>query len=76
MADDWGLLDKDGAAPACCATCEQELDWVECEACGGEGEYDCYEEDPMWYGPGDMKACAQCGGTGGWYWCAACERID
>jgi hypothetical protein len=61
---------------ATCSACGSDLEWVDCEHCGGEGEYECYEEDPLWYDEDDMKACAQCGGTGGWYWCGICRRID
>lgn len=76
MADDYALLDKDIAAGPYCSTCGDALEWVECEQCGGEGEYECYEDDPMWYDEDDTKPCAQCGGAGGWYWCETCRRID
>lgn len=76
MADDYGLLDKDGDAGPICSECEGGLEWVECEQCGGEGEYECYDDDPEYYNEDDTKPCAQCGGVGGWYWCPECERID
>ena len=72
MSDDYGFLDKNGAADPICEECESPVEWVECEACGGEGEYECYEEDPMWYDPDDTKPCPQCGGVGGWYVCPTC----
>ena len=53
----------------CCPRCGMELDWTDCDACGGEGEFDAYEDDPMWYDPGDTEPCHQCGGLGGWYIC-------
>lgn len=49
---------------------------AECEQCGGDGEYDAYELDPLWYDPNDTEPCAQCGGAGGWYWCDVCRQID
>ena len=75
MADDWGLMENYDE-PARCSECEGRLEWAECEQCGGEGEYDCYEEDPLWYDEGDTKPCAQCGGAGGWYWCPQCSQED
>jgi predicted amidophosphoribosyltransferase len=75
MADDYGLLDNDEQM-ATCSQCEAELEWVVCEQCGGEGEYDCYDDDPMWFEPDDTEPCALCGGAGGWYWCGVCKSID
>jgi DnaJ-class molecular chaperone len=71
MADDYGTIggDQYEGGPYC-KHCEQELDWEDCDACGGEGEYDAYEEDPLWFDPGDTEPCQQCGGAGGWYYCA------
>lgn len=74
MADDIGLLDNYEEV-ACCSTCEQELEWVECEQCGGAGDYDAYELDPLWYDEDDTEPCTQCGGSGGWHWCETCKRI-
>lgn len=75
MSDDWGLLDKDGAAEPTCSVCEGELEWIECGNCE-DGEHDAYELDPLWYDEGDTIACAQCGGAGGWYWCPTCKNMD
>ena len=72
MSDDWGLLDKDGAAEPICQECETPVEWIVCEACDGDGEYECYEEDPLWYDPDDTKPCPQCAGIGGWYICPYC----
>lgn len=69
MADDWGLLDKDGDAEPHCPECEADLEWIDCEGCGGEGDVDAYELDPMWYDEGDAVDCTQCAGVGGWYVC-------
>src|SRR5688500_16388028 len=66
MADDWGIYDRD-EGPACCEHCEEPLEWEDCDLCGGEGEFDwerLQEEDPLWYQPGDVEKCTQCGGAG------------
>lgn len=74
MADDY--LEQ-WEEPAICPSCKWELGWTDCDACGGEGEYDAYETDPLWYDEGDTEDCHQCGGTGGWYVCPnpECERV-
>jgi len=72
------LFDMDGlyvgpeeeAEPGC-PTCGAGLHWESCDACGGEGGEDPYEEDPTWY-MGHGRAwdeCDQCEGHGGWYRC-------
>ena len=57
---------------AICPDCGGDMDWTDCDACGGEGAYDVYEEDPLWYQPGDTEPCHQCDGAGGWYTCLFC----
>ena len=55
-----------------CARCGSTLEWELCSACDGEGitgPGELYEQDPLWYDPGDMKPCGECGGQGGHYWC-------
>ena len=52
-----------------CAACGCEAEWEECGACGGEGGHDGYEEDPLWYQPGEIATCPQCSGYGGDWWC-------
>lgn len=69
MSDDWGLMEQ-WDEPAICEHCEQELEWEDCDQCGGEGTYDAYEDDPLWFDPGDTEPCAQCSGAGGWHWCS------
>lgn len=44
-------------------------DWDEdddgdCFHCGGEGYVDGYEDDPLWFSPGEMERCSSCGGSG------------
>ncbi len=53
----------------CCPVCGAELEWIDCPDCGGDGEIDCYGDDPLWYGPGDTKRCSECKGVGGWLEC-------
>jgi len=52
-----------------CPSCGCDLEWEECGRCGGEGWIDVYDDDPLWYDPGDMSPCLQCGGHGGWWVC-------
>jgi hypothetical protein len=44
-----------------------------CWACGGEGEFDAYEEDPLWYEPGETKVCSTCLGRGEFRVCLLVE---
>lgn len=56
----------------CCAVCGAEMDWIECDACGGEGGLDSdalMEEDPLWYDGVEWEDCSECGGKGGWWLC-------
>lgn len=70
-----GYRGSDGAMT--CFLCDAEMDWAECSACGGDGFFDGYEEDPINYSPGEDVTCHQCGGEGGDYWCPteACKTI-
>ena len=36
----------------------------DCFHCGGEGWIDGYDEDPLWFNPGELERCASCGGSG------------
>ena len=70
-----GYRGSDGAMT--CFLCDTEMDWEDCSACGGDGFFDGYEEDPNWYAPGETVTCAQCGGEGGNHWCPTktCKTI-
>lgn len=35
-----------------------------CWHCGGDGFVDGYEDDPLWFAPGEMERCSSCGGSG------------
>jgi hypothetical protein len=62
-----GYRGSDGAMT--CLLCDYEMEWEDCSACGGDGFFDGYEEDPNWYQPGECVDCSQCAGQGGDYWC-------
>lgn len=36
----------------------------DCFHCGGDGYVDGYEDDPLWFEPGEMERCASCNGSG------------
>lgn len=59
-----------------CAICGGNMDWVDCWSCGGEGEIDVYEEDPMWYDPGDTEKCEECNGDGGYWECISLPHVE
>ncbi len=40
--------------------------WFDCHECGGEGEINRYEEDPLWYREDEWFVCELCDGKGGW----------
>lgn len=58
---------SDGAMT--CALCHAEMEWEECGAGCEDGYFDAYEEDPLFYDPGDLLPCHQCNGQGGSWWC-------
>lgn len=60
--------------PIPCNRCGAELEWVDCQSCGGEGgrdEDDLMEEDPLWYDGVEWERCDDCRGEGGWLECPA-----
>ena len=56
-----------------CKHCGYELEWIECGACD-DGYYDGYDDDPLWYNPGELVKCTQCDGVGGWLECPDAEH--
>lgn len=36
----------------------------DCGFCGGDGWIDGYDDDPLWFAPGEMARCASCNGSG------------
>lgn len=64
---------EDEPAGVFCPDCGQDMDYIDCDLCGGEGYFDgeaLMEIDPLWYGPDDTERCEQCDGKGGWWWCS------
>ncbi len=60
------------AEPAC-TKCGNSKSWLDCWHCGGAGEFELYEEDPLWYDVGDVEECSNCDARGGYYVCANCH---
>lgn len=52
-----------------CAACGYECEWEECYANCEDGYFDGYEEDPLWYDPGELVPCNECNARGGSFWC-------
>lgn len=49
--------------------------WITCWQCGGDGEFDDYEDDPINFAPGESyETCSECRGKGGWVVCGVCNR--
>lgn len=56
-----------------CPNCHASTTYTRsCDSCGGEGTHDLYEEDPVFYHPGEWERCGECYGNGGHHWCRAC----
>lgn len=64
-----GDEDDDGAR--FCPVCGGYMDWVSCWQCFGQGEFDLYDEDPIYYDEGDTEKCSECNGSGGYFECAS-----
>jgi hypothetical protein len=63
---------KDGREWDCqCARCGSSMFSESCGSCGGDGYFECYEDDPLWYSPGDTKPCDACRGEGGFLFCGS-----
>ena len=60
----------------CCSICGAELEWVDCYNGCDDGEFDGYEEDPMWYSPGETYRCEVCKGRGGYLECPNLPHKD
>lgn len=66
---DDGIQFCDARCPNCGSSPTYTRD---CDSCGGDGCFDGYEEDPLWYAPGETETCDNCRGTGGFHWCREC----
>lgn len=60
---------RDESDDGCPVRCGCGGEWVDCWSCGGECNFDAYEEDPLWYDPGDVIGCDICGQRGGFSVC-------
>jgi hypothetical protein len=58
---------------ATCPKCGESAEWIDCFDCGGEGDYDGFELDPLWYGTNGRATCNLCDGDGGWHFCRSCQ---
>lgn len=78
-ADEWGP-DEPPEPP--CLKCGSDMEWVECETCGGEGMWghECGEDCCMCLDPDeDNVPCDICNGGGGWRLCVnrrKCEATE
>lgn len=45
------------------------MEWEECHSGCDDGYFDGYEDDPIYYQPGDLVICHNCRGEGGTWWC-------
>lgn len=55
-----------------CTVCGGYMDWADCWQCGGDGEFDLYDEDPINFSPGEeYERCNECEGKGGYWECAS-----
>lgn len=52
-----------------CPHCHGAMDWEECIACQGHGEYDAHEVEPLDFAPGTIEHCHLCDGDGGGWIC-------
>lgn len=63
MEDDYELSDF------YCPKCLQPLKTTECGECDEFGEIDEYEEDPIYFEPGETRTCDHCFGEKHFFWC-------
>lgn len=66
FGDDDFDIDFDVLCPDCGAeTLSRNCNGFSCE----DGFIDEYEDDPLWFDPGDVSECEECHGTGVERWC-------
>jgi hypothetical protein len=68
---DWDdeIWDGDDPCPRCG---HYYTSYRKCEYCDDGIVDDLYEEDPLWYDPGDWEYCQHCHGKGYYSWCRNC----
>ena len=57
-----------------CKICGLTLEWENCWYGCVDGYFDGYDDDPMWYDPGDLIMCGECHGKGGYLACPNAEN--
>ena len=58
----------DEYCPRCGESLYSQWCWAGCD----DGWVDLYEEDPFWWGPGDIQRCDEYHGRGHITWCRSC----
>lgn len=78
MRNDYHQPDIDGSEPdedyEYCEVCGHELEYEDCQQCGGEGGRYPAEDLPLEYDPSEWEQCEMCGGTGVLEWCSNVEN--
>lgn len=72
MSSNYEKALRDSCNEPTCDRCGADMDWVDCETCGGEGldGHDCGEDCCMCADPDEPNlACGICDGEGGWELC-------
>ena len=59
---------------ATCSICGCTLEWEDCWNGCDEGYFNGYDDDPLWYDPGDLILCSECRGRGGYLACPNAEH--
>ncbi len=76
LGDYYDFAESEGVPTgAICSECGNGREWIDCWMCGGAGYIESYEDDPMWYRPGQTDDCEVCDGAGGWYYCHSCKAV-
>lgn len=63
--------------PVCPICGSENVDWIDCPECGGDGgfdEDDLMADDPLWYEGVEWETCQACHGDGGWWQCYEGDR--
>ena len=68
MSEDWE--NSDIKCPHCAHFPCRARDCIEIGC--NEGCIDDFDDDPLWFSPGDFHLCGECRGTGVVMWCPSC----
>ena len=58
LTPDFDDQDDCDLAPEC-PVCYAQMEWQDCDACGGDGEIDAYDDDPINESPGSFDPCTE-----------------